>query len=53
MYIKDNGSIVFSPSDLVRFVESPYAVHMDRLNLDKDRGLVPDSFPESAPNIPE
>ena len=35
-----NGSIVYSPSDLITFIDSEYASWMDRLNLERP-GLAP------------
>jgi hypothetical protein len=33
MYLNSNGEIVYSPSDLIRFVQSPFACWMERLRL--------------------
>jgi uncharacterized protein len=37
-----NGSVVYSPSDLITFIESEYASWMDRLNLDRPGFAPPD-----------
>ena len=37
-----NGSVVYSPSDLIRFIESEYASWMDRLYLEQAGVAVPD-----------
>ncbi|AMO56766.1 helicase [Endozoicomonas montiporae] len=44
---KRNNQTVFSPSDLTRFVESPFASWMDRLFLE-----LPDKAPEKDPEDP-
>lgn len=38
----EDGALWFSPTDLVRFVESPYASFMDRCFLEAPDSLVPD-----------
>jgi len=43
---KLSGSIVYSPSDLVRFVRSPFASWMDRFNLERPGELKPDEESE-------
>jgi predicted RecB family nuclease len=39
---KENGQLVFSPSDLVRFMESPYSCWMERYHLEFPGILQPD-----------
>lgn len=36
------GQLVYSPSDLIRFMESPYSSWMDRYNLEYPKELIPD-----------
>jgi predicted RecB family nuclease len=42
MYFDDHGQIVYSPSDLTRFMESPFAAWMDRLYLEQPDRVTPD-----------
>ena len=44
---KENGEYIYSPSDLVNFVQSPFASWMSRLALDH-----PDQCPEKDPDDP-
>ena len=37
------GSIVYSPSDLIRFMQLPFASWMDRYHLEKPGELPPDA----------
>ena len=39
---KKDGVIIYSPSDLVVYLESPYASWIDRRKLEGDDSLVPD-----------
>jgi uncharacterized protein len=43
-----NGSVVYSPSDLITFVESEYASWMDRLNLERPRFALPDAVDDQS-----
>ena len=43
---KINGQCIYSPSDLIRFMESEYASWMDRLHLEIPDSVQPD--PDSA-----
>ena len=43
-----NGSVVYSPSDLITFVESEYASWMDRLNLERPGFAVPDGADDQS-----
>ncbi len=42
------GRLIFSPSDLNRFFESPFASWMDRLHLERPNALTPDAKDEEA-----
>jgi len=48
MFKKPLGALVFSPSDLIRFMESPFASWMDRYNLEFPRQLKPDDDSEEV-----
>ena len=39
---KQSGSLIFSPSDLVRYLASPYASWMDRYYLEHPDTIAPD-----------
>lgn len=39
---KEDGQLVYSPSDLIRFLESPYAAWMERYHLEQPGELTPD-----------
>lgn len=43
---KQSGTIVYSPSDLIRFLASPYSSWMDRYHLERPGTLVPDEDSE-------
>lgn len=45
---KHNGSILYSPTDLIRFMESPFASWMERLRLEDPSRAVPDAQTEDA-----
>ena len=40
------GQLLFAPSDLIRFMESPYCSWMDRYHLEKPGALTPDAESE-------
>jgi hypothetical protein len=46
-----NGSVVYSPSDLITFIESEYASWMDRLNLDRPGFALPDGADDQSSMI--
>jgi len=39
---RNHGQLVYSPSDLIRFMESPFSSWMDRYNLEFPGQLIPD-----------
>lgn len=39
---KQSGKIIYSPSDLIRYVKSPYASWMDRCHLEHPDAITPD-----------
>src|SRR5436309_13518660 len=39
---KDSGQLLYSPSDLVRYLASPFASWMDRYYLENPRAVSPD-----------
>ena len=43
---KDSGKIIYSPSDLIRYVASPFASWMDRYYLENPTAIVPDKETE-------
>lgn len=43
---KDSGELVFSPSDLVRYHQSPFASWMDRYYLENRDAIIPDEATE-------
>jgi hypothetical protein len=43
---KQSGSVIYSPSDLIRFLESPFASWMDRFHLENPDALSPDEDSE-------
>ena len=43
---KQSGILVYSPTDLVRFLASPFASWMDRCHLEKCLALTPDEETE-------
>ena len=45
---KSQGSILYSPTDLIRFMESPFASWMQRLHLEAPDKAVPDAQSEDA-----
>ena len=48
----NNKEIVFSPSDLITFLESPFATHMDRYLLeDKTKSVLLDTPDEMLINL--
>ena len=46
MFKDRSGALVYSPSDLIRFMESPFASWMDRFNVEFPKQLVPDQDSE-------
>ena len=46
MYKDDKGARVFSPSDLIRFMESPFASWMERLRLERPEAVQRDEASE-------
>jgi len=50
---KQSGKIIYSPSDLVRYVESPYASWMDRYYLENPKVVTPDEETEDQKLIAE
>jgi len=40
---KQNGSIIYAPTDIVRFYQSPFASWMDRRALDGDPDIIRDA----------
>lgn len=47
MYRSPSGELVFSPTDLVRYLASPFASWMDRYNLENPGAFTPDKESES------
>src|SRR5262249_54260922 len=43
---KENGIIIYSPSDLIRYLASPFSSWMDRYHLEKSGTLTPDDETE-------
>jgi len=43
-----SGALIYSPTDLVRYLESPFSSWMDRYHLDHPGTLVPDERSEDA-----
>src|SRR5918995_1378051 len=43
-----SGEIVYAPSDLVRYVASPFASWMDRYHLENPDAIAPDEETEDA-----
>jgi predicted RecB family nuclease len=43
---KQSGTVIYSPSDLIRFLASPYSSWMDRCLLERPDALVPDEDTE-------
>ena len=43
-----SGEIVYAPSDLVRYVASPFASWMDRYHLENPGAITPDEVTEDA-----
>ena len=39
---KESGTIVYSPSDLIRYMASPFASWLDRYNLENPGVITPD-----------
>ncbi len=50
---KHNGTIVFSPSDLILFLASPFASWMERYHLENPGALPPDEETEDQKLIIE
>lgn len=50
---KQEGKIVYSPSDLVRYVASPFASWMDRYYLENPKAVTPDEETEDQKLIAE
>ena len=50
---KGTGNLVYSPSDLIRFMESPFASWMDRYNLENPGQLTPDTETEEQKLVQE
>lgn len=47
-----NGSLLFSPTDLIRFMESPFASWMERLRVQVPALATPDPLTEDASTLP-
>lgn len=45
---KQQGSILYSPTDLIRFMESPFASWMERLRLEDPTRAIPDEKTDDA-----
>jgi predicted RecB family nuclease len=45
---KISGALIYSPSDLVRYLESPFSTWMDRYYLEHPGSLIPDELSEDA-----
>ena len=45
---KTDSSLIFSPSDLITYLSSPFASWMDRYHLENPGSLVPDELSEDA-----
>src|SRR5438105_898158 len=43
---KESDSIIYSPSDLIRYLASPFASWLDRYNLENPGALTPDEQTE-------
>jgi predicted RecB family nuclease len=43
---KESGSIIYSPSDLIRYLSSPFASWLDRYYLENPEGIAPDKQTE-------
>ena len=43
-----SGEVVYAPSDLVRYVASPFASWMDRYHLENPGAVTPDEDAEEA-----
>lgn len=43
-----SGALIYSPTDLVRYLESPFSSWMDRYHLEHPNELVPDELSEDA-----
>ena len=39
---KESGAIIYSPSDLIRYLMSPFAPWLDRYNLENPGAITPD-----------
>jgi len=50
---KQNGAIIFSPTDLIRYFESPFASWMDRYHLENPGAVTPDEESEDQKLIAE
>lgn len=50
---KVTGNLVYSPSDLIRFMESPFASWMDRYHLENPGKLTPDADTEEQKLVQE
>jgi uncharacterized protein len=44
--MKKNGTLFYSPTDLIRFMESPFATWMERLHLEFPSKCQPDEETE-------
>src|SRR6266513_3065671 len=43
---KGSGTIIYSPSDLIRYLASPFAPRLDRYNLENPGAITPDQQTE-------
>ena len=43
---KESGAIIYSPSDLIRYLMSPFAPWLDRYNLENPGAITPDQETE-------
>jgi uncharacterized protein len=45
---KSQGTILYSPTDLIRFIESPFASWMEHLRLEDPTRAIPDEKSDDA-----
>src|SRR5205814_9687947 len=43
---KESGTIIYSPSDLIRYLASPFASWLDRYHLENPGAIIPDEQTE-------
>src|SRR5213075_453193 len=43
---KESGAIIYSPSDLIRYLASPFASWLDRYHLENPGAIIPDEQTE-------